>query len=85
MKFGILQECAVSGRKHWVQPNGITAASGRENGGLGRPFSLAYDHRADAERDIEKCRADNARMVEQTKRSRKFKTHPATYRIVEVD
>ncbi len=81
-KFGILQECTVSGLKHWVQPGGMMAAGGKTNGGLGDPSSMGYVDRAAAEAGMEKLRARNASDVERSKRQRKFKTHPATYRIV---
>jgi hypothetical protein len=79
MKFGILQKCTVTGCEHWVQPGAFMAASS----GFG-PGSLAYDSFADAERDVEKLKAENERDVQQTKRSRKFKKHPATYTVCTV-
>jgi hypothetical protein len=48
------------------------------------PHNLAYEDRTSADAAIAIARADNERQVAATKRSRKFKTHPATFTVVEV-
>jgi hypothetical protein len=77
--FAIIQECSVTHMLHYVQPGALTGVAG---GGPG--IRMMYANHADAERAAEKLRVENATRVEQTKRQRKFKTHPCTYEIVEM-
>jgi hypothetical protein len=82
MAFAILQEQA--GRRHWVRINGpgsetFTTAIRPP------PKDLQYPNRDIAERDAEVFRERNARDVEATKRSRKYRTEPATYTVVSVE
>jgi hypothetical protein len=93
MKLAILETCprAVgSATMHWkkiysANSDGFTSA-GQDRANLRKPpEDFLYSDRAQAEKDADKFRADNARQVENTKRCRGAnKTLPSTVEIIEI-
>jgi hypothetical protein len=84
--FAIIEERVEETRTHrnWVARSGpgTTSMMACHDG---FPPASHYTDRANAERDAEWFRAENARSIEATKRSRKYKTLPATYTVTELE
>lgn len=82
MGYAILKECST-GYLYWEHLDhdgsvGFTTASWAPSD------RMTYSDRAVANRAMQVLEARHAKMVEATKRRRKFKTHPATYTVIEI-